>query len=222
MQRTVRTVRSLLITTIFIITFLLYAGLAVACYDPGEDTGNGSSNDSQRLTIYYDKLMVGSDATYPPFEYVEDGKVMGFDIDIATEIALRLEKEIEIVPITWDCTYEIPEDLKLDMIISAVSVDEEKEELADFSDPYYEIEYMLISLSEVELKIKEDLYVHREALEDLRKRLVAFLEEHNEITTPQFKDMTGTSRKYTIPLIEYFDREHVTVRVGDSRLLRKK
>ena len=88
MQRTVRTVRSLLITTIFIITFLLYAGLAVACYDPGEDTGNGSSNDSQRLTIYYDKLMVGSDATYPPFEYVEDGKVMGFDIDIATEIAL--------------------------------------------------------------------------------------------------------------------------------------
>ena len=72
------------------------------------------------------------------------------------------------------------------------------------------------------LKVKEDLYFHKDAVDELAAKLTAFLEEHGEITTPQFKEMTGTSRKYTIPLIEYFDASHVTVRVGDSRVLRKK
>jgi len=72
------------------------------------------------------------------------------------------------------------------------------------------------------LKIKEDMFFHREILERLQAKLTAFLEEHGEITTPQFKEMTGVSRKYAIPLIEYLDRAQVTVRVGDSRVLRKK
>lgn len=72
------------------------------------------------------------------------------------------------------------------------------------------------------VKIKEDLFFHRQALEDLQQRLVDFLKKEEGITTPQFKDMTGVSRKYTIPLIEYFDRTQVTVRVGDTRVLRKK
>ena len=72
------------------------------------------------------------------------------------------------------------------------------------------------------LKIKEDLYFHHGAIDRLRLTLVEFLKNHGEITTPQFKDMTGASRKYTIPLIEYFDRIQLTVRVGDTRVLRKK
>ena len=72
------------------------------------------------------------------------------------------------------------------------------------------------------LKIKEDLYFHRSAMEALENELVDFLRANGEITTPQFKEMTGASRKYTIPLIEYFDKSQVTVRVGDSRVLRKK
>ena len=72
------------------------------------------------------------------------------------------------------------------------------------------------------LKIKEDLFFHRNAVEKLKDNLIDFLKQHGEITTPQFKTMTGASRKYAIPLIEYFDRTQVTVRVGDSRVLRKK
>ncbi|MFH1241436.1 MAG: selenocysteine-specific translation elongation factor [Pseudomonadota bacterium] len=72
------------------------------------------------------------------------------------------------------------------------------------------------------LKVKEDLYFHNKAVKELQDRLVNFLKQHGEITTPQFKDMTGASRKYVIPLIEYFDQSQVTVRVGDSRVLRKK
>jgi selenocysteine-specific elongation factor len=49
-----------------------------------------------------------------------------------------------------------------------------------------------------------------------------FLEENEEMTTPQFKEMTGVSRKYTIPLIEFFDSQKVTIRVGDNRRLRSR
>jgi selenocysteine-specific elongation factor len=72
------------------------------------------------------------------------------------------------------------------------------------------------------IKVKEDLFFHRQAVEDLKNRLTAFLKEKGEINTPQFKEMTGASRKYTIPLIEYFDKSQITVRVGDNRVLRKK
>ncbi|MBW1940768.1 MAG: SelB C-terminal domain-containing protein [Deltaproteobacteria bacterium] len=55
----------------------------------------------------------------------------------------------------------------------------------------------------------------------MKSNLVNFIISHGEITTPQFKEMTGASRKYVIPLIEYFDSKNVTIRVGDIRKLRK-
>jgi selenocysteine-specific elongation factor len=71
------------------------------------------------------------------------------------------------------------------------------------------------------IKIKDDLFFHVDAIDDLKRRLVSFLESRGEITTPQFKEMTGVSRKYVIPLAEYFDAKNVTLRVGDIRKLRK-
>jgi selenocysteine-specific elongation factor len=71
------------------------------------------------------------------------------------------------------------------------------------------------------VKVKEDLYFHREAVENLKKRLIQWLKEKGEITTAEFKDLTGSSRKYTIPLLEYFDAAQVTMRVEDKRLLRE-
>ncbi|MCD4804444.1 MAG: selenocysteine-specific translation elongation factor [Desulfobacterales bacterium] len=70
------------------------------------------------------------------------------------------------------------------------------------------------------IKTKEELYFHVEVVNNLKKKLVDFLLKHGEITTPQFKEMTGTTRKYLIPLIEYFDSKNVTIRIGDIRRLR--
>ncbi len=71
------------------------------------------------------------------------------------------------------------------------------------------------------VKVKEELFFHADIIQELEKRLVAFLKSNSEINTPQFKEMTGASRKYTIPLLEFFDDENVTIRVGDIRQLRK-
>lgn len=71
------------------------------------------------------------------------------------------------------------------------------------------------------IKVKEDLFFHKSVIDDLKKGLVSYLKANGEITTPQFKEMTGVSRKYTIPLIEFFDTSKVTIRIGDIRRLRE-
>jgi selenocysteine-specific elongation factor len=70
------------------------------------------------------------------------------------------------------------------------------------------------------IKIRNDLYFHQVHFDHLRERLITYLGKNREITTPQFKEITGASRKYTIPLIEYFDQIKLTLRLGEKRVLR--
>jgi selenocysteine-specific elongation factor len=71
------------------------------------------------------------------------------------------------------------------------------------------------------IKVKEDLYFHQAAMEALKAALIDFLKQNREITVNQFKDLTQTSRKFSIPLLEYFDSTRTTVRVGETRRLRE-
>ena len=70
-------------------------------------------------------------------------------------------------------------------------------------------------------KIKEDIFYTPQALATIRGKLVAYLRENIEISPLEFRELTGLSRKFMIPLLEYFDQEKLTIRVGDRRLLRK-
>jgi selenocysteine-specific elongation factor len=67
------------------------------------------------------------------------------------------------------------------------------------------------------IKISDELIFHRSALEDLRRLLVTQKKTASKIDVAKFKELTGVSRKYAIPLLEYLDRERVTRRVGDMR-----
>ena len=75
----------------------------------------------------------------------------------------------------------------------------------------------LLLRDRVLIKVSDDLVFHRSTLDELRKRLLAFKTKSASIDVAGFKDLTGVTRKYAIPLLEYFDRERVTRRVGDKR-----
>jgi len=77
----------------------------------------------------------------------------------------------------------------------------------------------LLLRDKILIKISDDLVFHRDALVDLRKRMVAEKAKSPKLDVARFKDLTGVSRKYAIPLLEYLDREHVTRRVGDERVI---
>ena len=70
------------------------------------------------------------------------------------------------------------------------------------------------------IRIKESLFFHAEVLKAIEEKLVAYLKEKKEIGPAEMKDLLGISRKYAIPLMEYFDGQRVTTRVGDRRVLR--
>lgn len=72
------------------------------------------------------------------------------------------------------------------------------------------------------VRVSNDLFYAGEAVSVLQDKLVSYLKVKGEITPPEYRDLTGLSRKYLIPLFEYFDGEKVTIRVGDKRVLRKR
>ncbi len=80
----------------------------------------------------------------------------------------------------------------------------------------------LLVKERIVVKIKDDLYFATAAVSDLKEHLVRFFQENAELAPGSLKEMTGISRKYAIPLLEYFDREKFTMRVGDKRILRER
>ena len=60
----------------------------------------------------------------------------------------------------------------------------------------------------------------RDAVDALRERVRNHLREHGRLSTQQYKELIGTTRRTAVPLMELFDAEHLTMRSGDTRVLR--
>jgi len=68
------------------------------------------------------------------------------------------------------------------------------------------------------VKIAEGMCLHATTVRQAEETVRGFLQENGKFTVSQFRDLTGTSRKYAVPLLEYFDSKRVTRRVGDERV----
>jgi selenocysteine-specific elongation factor len=77
----------------------------------------------------------------------------------------------------------------------------------------------LLLRDRVLVKVGDDLVFHRDALDGLRKLVIAQKAKTPKLNVVAFKDLLGVTRKYAIPLLEYLDRERVTRRIGDERLI---
>lgn len=99
-----------------------------------------------------------------------------------------------------------------------------KEMMERFSDRKTEtVNVLNVMFNEgILIKINEDIYYHKQFIDTLRKDYKEFLLKNRESTPATFREMTGLSRKYIIPLMEYFDKTKLTIRVGDHRVLREK
>ena len=84
------------------------------------------------------------------------------------------------------------------------------------------IQYLNILIKEEKIeKISPEIYFEKTLFEKIKNQLIDYLSKNKEITIKEFKSIADTSRKYIIPLLEYFDKLKITVRVGDKRTLRK-
>lgn len=132
-----------------LLVMMLLALAAAACGEEATDTGTGASPtaDDQAAgdqtpefsTIEPGILKVGSCLDYRPFEYFEKGEdePTGFDVEISDEIAARLGLEVQWIKANFDTIFTALAAGKFDMVAAASTITEERLNVVDFSDPYY-------------------------------------------------------------------------------------
>lgn len=86
------------------------------------------------------KVRVGVEGNYPPFSRLGvDGRLSGFDIDIALAVCERIQAECTLVQQEWDGMIPALAARKFDMIVASMTISEERKKAVDFSDPYYDV-----------------------------------------------------------------------------------
>ncbi|WP_246943575.1 basic amino acid ABC transporter substrate-binding protein [Bacillus pinisoli] len=145
------------------ITFMvgLLVALLAACgtganegAEQGTTNGNGEQAESGK------KLVMGTSADYPPFEYIDTkqgGDIIGFDIDLVNYIAKELGYEIEIKDIAFDGLIGALQADRVDFVASSMSATEERAKNVDFSVTYYTSGEMIIVRKGDGLEKVEDL-----------------------------------------------------------------
>ncbi len=118
-------------------------GCGASKTDAGKDSGSKASSDGVNLDSIKSKgkLVVGTSADYPPYEFHKeiDGKdtIVGFDVDVAKEIAKDLGVELEIKDMDFDGLLVAEQAGKVDLVLAGMNPTDERKQNVDFSDIYY-------------------------------------------------------------------------------------
>lgn len=116
------------IIAIFMIIFSLI--LSLSC--------NNKTNSSESMENTEDKIIyVGIDAAFPPFGYLDNGNIAGFDYDIMNEIAKLTDMKVEFNQMQFAGLLPALQTKKIDVIIAGMTVTEERKEFVNFSETYY-------------------------------------------------------------------------------------
>ena len=105
-------------------------------------------------------VRIATDATWPPFEYVdeESKEIVGFDIDLIKAVAADQDIEIEIVPVEWDALLAGVSQCQYDAAISSITITDERAEVMLFSDPYINAgQIVTVAAGNVDITGPEDL-----------------------------------------------------------------
>ena len=111
----------------------------------------GNKETAQKVYV------VGTNAEYPPFEYVENGEIAGFDAEIIKEAAKRMEIEYKWLNTNFDGLIPALQTKKVDIVIAGMSVTPEREKAVNFSIPYLTSNVAIVTNSKNPIKDMNDL-----------------------------------------------------------------
>lgn len=109
------------------------------------------------LTLKQGELSVGSPTDVIPFEAMEGGKPVGFDVELATEVAKRLGLELKFVPTAWNDLIPNLKAGKFDVIVAAMTITYDRQKVIDFSDPYFATNQSIVVNAGSPIKSGNDL-----------------------------------------------------------------
>jgi len=144
--------------------------------------------------------------------------VAGKKLELQGELVKRAGAQISLLPEEA----KAKEQIEAAFASAGLTVPSAKEVLGKLSIETRRAEKLLQLLlrDKALVRISPEMIFHRDALAQLRTKLTSYKRVNGErISIPVFKDLTGITRKYAIPLLEYLDRERVTRRQGDERVI---
>ena len=128
---------SLIVLSLMMITLLFACGTVDDGKQKGKDAGQEQVDEK-------DTIIVGTEAGFAPYEYMSGNEVVGIDMDIAQAIADHLGKELIIKNMDFDGALLAVQTGKVDFVAAGVSVDEEREEVMDFSIDYVDSKEVVV------------------------------------------------------------------------------
>jgi polar amino acid transport system substrate-binding protein len=137
-----------------------------ACVINQGTTAPAQGNGGAFTTLKPGRLLVGSDTAFPPFESIENGVAVGFDVDLIKEIAKRLDPplNVEVQTAVFDTIFTSLAAKKFDVVLSAVTIKEDRKKTVDFTDPYFK--------SDLSLSVRESDAGSIKGVEDLTGKTV--------------------------------------------------
>ncbi len=147
---------------------------------------------------------------------LEDLKKNSVINEAAGLISLK-EHKLELSPQQQNLREKI-ERLLFEEGFATSSEKEMTQKLSTTPEQLHDLLTLMINLEEV-VRVEGNIYFHPERISEAKEKVVSFLNKNKEITVSQFKDLLqGTSRKYAMPVLKYFDGIGVTERIGDVRI----
>jgi ABC-type amino acid transport substrate-binding protein len=126
--------RNLVVAILAAIMIAVFALSFASCTK--EDATLGA--DTGLKTMVPGVLTAGSDCTWPPMEYIEGDKIVGFDVDLTQAIADKIGLKLDYQNTAWDGLFPALIAGKFDMAISSITITDDRKKEMDFSDPYYQ------------------------------------------------------------------------------------
>ncbi|MFY0744061.1 basic amino acid ABC transporter substrate-binding protein [Solibacillus sp. FSL W7-1472] len=140
----------------FFITMLLMAlTIILAACGTADDETSGSATSGEGGGK---KLLVGTEATFAPFESMNDkGEIVGIDVDIMKAIGEEIGSEVEFRNVGWEPVFQQITNGELDLGASGITITDERKETYDFTDPYYEASLMIVVKEDSPIKTLDEL-----------------------------------------------------------------
>ncbi|MED5052495.1 MULTISPECIES: basic amino acid ABC transporter substrate-binding protein [Anoxybacillaceae] len=122
---------------VFAVILALFVALA-GCGGKSSDQSSESGDNNK-------KIIVGTDAAFAPFEYMDKGKIVGFDVDLLDAVMKEADIKYELKNTGWDPLFAALQNGKeVDMGVSGITIDDKRKQTYDFSIPYFESIQMIL------------------------------------------------------------------------------
>ena len=130
---------AMLLALVMVVTFAACGGTNNASGNNNATEGTAAKNDNDGAlkTITEGKLIMSTNAAFPPYEMTTDnGGFEGIDVEIATEIAKKLGLKLEILDMDFDAALLAVNEKKSDIVMAGVTVNDDRKVVMDFTDSY--------------------------------------------------------------------------------------